>query len=130
MLVSQKMMRFIVIILLSVCHFATKAHGHVCNAKNIQPVGCVEFSKRTDHNIYIHSGKLSVQNEFVIDIEDDDSDGVSARRPMSPVKTTIAQFYLPPYLDIHQSTCKNQYSDSQSFIIPKNRYITQRVLRI
>ena len=123
------MMRFIVIILLSLCHFVTKAHSHVCDAKNVRSIGYVKFSG-IDDKIYVHSGNLGVQNEFVIDIEDDDSDGVSARRYISPVKAMIVQFYLPPSLGIHQSTCKNQYSGSQSLIIPINRYITQRVLRI
>ena len=124
------MMKFIVIILLSLCHFVTKAHSHVCDAKNVRSIGYVKFSGIDDDKIYLHPGNLGVQNEFVIDIEDDDSDGVSARRFMSPVKTTIIQFYLPPYLGIRQSTSKNQYSGSQSLIIPINRYITQRVLRI
>lgn len=118
------MMRFIVIILLSLCHFVTKANDHIGDGNKVRQDSYVNYDGNK-HDTYLHTGNLNAQNEFILDIDDDDD-----RRIASPVITSIVQLYLQPYLDFYQSICKNQHSCFETIIIPTNRYITQRVLRI
>jgi len=126
----RRYMRFVIILLLSLCHLVIKAHDHTCEAKSSQPLSYAQVSGKSDSDTYIHPGNLSDQNEFVVVIDDEDNDTVSARKYTLLVKAPIVQFYLQLFSDFYQSTYKSQFSCSQSLIIPTDRYITQRVLRI
>jgi hypothetical protein len=123
-------MRFVIILLLSLCHLVVKAHDHTCKAENSRPVSHAQVNGENNGDTYISTGTLNANDEYVVVIDDDDNDNVSARRYTLLVKAPIVQFYLQLFSDFYQSTYKNQFSCSQSLIIPTDRYITQRVLRI
>lgn len=123
-------MRFVIIFLLSLCHLVTKAHDHACETKSSRAFGYVHFTNKNEHDTYILSEDLSDQNELDIDIDEDDNDTVSARKYTLLIKHAIIQRYLQLFSGVYQKAFSNQFSYSRSLIIPTDRYITQRVLRI
>jgi len=123
-------MRFVIILLLSLCHLVTKAHDHTSQAKNSQSADYVQLAQNNEHNTYVQPGNISDQDELVVEIDDDDNDNVSARKYTLLVKSPIVQIYLQLLSNFYANAYKNRFSCSQSLIIPTDRYITQRVLRI
>ncbi|MBL4677567.1 MAG: hypothetical protein JKY70_15400 [Mucilaginibacter sp.] len=124
-------MRFVIIFLLSLCHFVTKAHDHTGEAKNSHINRYARFDGSNQRDSFIFSEDIGDQSEVVVAIDDDDNDDlVSARKHTLLAKSAIVQFYLKLLSGLYPSTHKGWLSYSQSLIIPTDRYITQRVLRI
>jgi hypothetical protein len=122
-------MRLVIILFFSLCQFVTKAHDHTAAAKHNRLVSFMHFDGKSKNDAYIHTQDPNDQEELVIDINDEDNDLVSARKHSQLIRSVIFQYYLQLFSG-YQITCKNQFSCSQSLIIPTDRYITQRVLRI
>lgn len=124
-------MRFVIILLLSLCTFLTKAHDHTCQVKNSRLVGYVCFDEKSEQDTYVYTENIGDVDELVIVIDDDDNDTVSARKYTLLVKSPIVQFYSHLFPDVHQNTPKSQFNCYRSSVITfTDRYITQRVLRI
>ncbi|RFZ85366.1 hypothetical protein DYU05_07145 [Mucilaginibacter terrenus] len=123
-------MRFVFILLLSLCHLITKAHDHTGGAKNSRLVIHPLFSGDSQQDAHIQSGIESDQDDLVVVLDDDDNDTVSARRYVLLVKSPIVQYYLQLFSGFYQDPDNKQFSYSGSLITFTDRYITQRVLRI
>ncbi|MES2266990.1 MAG: hypothetical protein V4520_09535 [Bacteroidota bacterium] len=122
-------MRLVIIFLFALCQLITKAHDHTPEAKTSLEVSHARFEKSTCIDPYFQIADLDDIDDLVVDIDDDDSDNVSARKHLLLTKFVIGQFYVQLFSD-YQKNYKNQFNDSSSLIVTTDKYIAQRVLRI
>ncbi|GAA4307746.1 hypothetical protein GCM10023149_01390 [Mucilaginibacter gynuensis] len=124
-------MRLIIIFLLSLCQLSLNAHDIHHKVASSQRVSRVQANSKNNNATYNSVGNLSEQNEYVIDIEDDDNnDNASLRKYPVPGKSPFVFFQSLLFLSEDQFVYNNPLYHSKSSTPTSYRYITLRSLRI